>query len=199
MSIKISIPLDLSQISVSQFVSYYGSRNETEKVMAISGKSRKIVESFQYSTIQEIIDSFEEAMKRGAPKHEQTFVIEGMRLGFIPDLNAMALKEHIDLDLYANEIWKKDEVNYSLLPKLLAILFRPVKGKVGSYYEIQDYDSDLSKLHMDRIGMITMDRVNGALVFFSTIANECALNGAEYLVEEMKKEMMMDLSHSHQD
>lgn len=199
MSIKISIPLDLSQISVSQFVAYYGSRNETEKVMAISGKSRKIVESFQYSTIQEIIESFEEAMKRGVAKHEQTFIVDGMRLGFIPDLNAISLKEHIDLDLFSNEIWKKDATDYTMLPKLLAILYRPVRGKLGSFYELEEYDSDLSKLHIDRIGMITMDRVNGALVFFSTIANECALNGAEYLVEEMKKEMMMDPSLSLQD
>jgi molybdopterin synthase catalytic subunit len=45
---------------------------------------------------------------------------------------------------------------------------------------------------MDRVKQMSMSRVNGALVFFSTIVKESVLDGVESLVEEMKKEMMTE-------
>lgn len=191
MAYKIQIPLNFSQITLDQFVSFHTSKTDTERLMAITKHPRKIVEGFQMNTIEEIIKSFQDAMESGNPKHEQTFVIEGMRLGFIPDLNGMTLKEHVDLEMYSGLIWSKDGTDYTHLPKLMAILFRPVKGKLGEYYEVDDYSSSKSKLHMDRIKQMTMDRVNGALVFFSTIASECAENGIDSLIEMMRKEASM--------
>ena len=188
MSYKIQIPLNYSQITLDQFVTYHTARTDVEKLMAITQHPRKIVEGFQMNTIDEIMKSFDDALQVGAPKHEQTFVIEGMRLGFIPDLNAMTLKEHVDLEMYSGLIWTKDGIDYTHLPKLMSILFRPVKGKLGQYYEVEEYSSDTTKLHLDRIKQMTMDRVNGALVFFSTIANECAESGIESLTEMMRKE-----------
>lgn len=188
MSYKIQIPLNYSQITLDQFVTYNTARTDIEKLMAITKHPRKIVEGFQMNTIDEIIKSFDHALQQGTPKHEQTFVIEGMRLGFIPDLNGMTLKEHVDLEMYSGLIWTKDGMDYTHLPKLVSILFRPVKGKLGEFYEIEDYSSSKSKLHMDRVKQMTMDRVNGALVFFSTIANEFAENGIESLTQMMRKE-----------
>lgn len=189
MAIKVHIPLNASQISVEQFVNYHTARTDTERLMAATKHPRKVVESFQMSTSNEIMASFETAMNSGSPRHEQTFVMDGMRLGFIPDLNAMTLKEHVDLELYSGLIWTKDGTDYTHLPKLLAILFRPVRGKLGKFYEIEPYSSDTSKLHMERVMQMTMDRVNGALVFFSTIANECAADGIDSLTQMMKMEV----------
>lgn len=188
MSIKVSIPTNASQITLDQFVSFHSAKNEAEKIIAITGQSRRLVESFQVATIDQIINSFEIAMTTGAPKHENTFVIDGMRLGFIPDLNAMTLKEHVDLEMFSSSIWSKDSVDYTNLPKLMAILFRPVKGKLGQFYEIAEYNSETTKMHMDRILRMTLDRVNGALVFFSTIVNECAESGVDYLLTMMQTE-----------
>jgi hypothetical protein len=190
---KIAVPLSSDDVTLDQFCKYQAAKSDLERVMAISGKTRKICEGFQVSTSQELISSFEFAISRGAPKHEQTFLIDGMRLGFIPDLNSISLKEHIDLDTYANLIWKKDdEPDYSQLVELMSILFRPVQGIIGDKYELEEYNGSRKRLHMDRVKQMSMSRVNGALVFFSTIVKESVLDGVESLVEEMKKEMMTE-------
>lgn len=183
MAITITIPKNNAAITLQQFVSYQSGRNEVERVMAATGQSRRVVEGFKMSTLTELINTFDNAIKIGVPMHQQTVVINGVRLGFIPDLNDLTLREHIDLDSYAQEIWKKDSNDYTNLPKLMAILFRPVTDILGKYYRIEPYDSERVKYYLDVVNLLTMDKVNGALVFFSTTVSELGQSGAEYLTE----------------
>ncbi len=183
MAITITIPKNNAAITLQQFVSYQSGRNEVERVMAATGQSRRVVEGFKMNTLTQLIDTFDNAIKIGVPMHQQTVVINGVRLGFIPDLNDLTLREHIDLDSYAQEIWKKDGNDYTNLPKLMAILFRPVTDIFGKYYRIEPYDSERVRYYLDVVNLLTMDKVNGALVFFSTIVKELGQSGAECLTE----------------
>jgi hypothetical protein len=183
MAITITIPKNNAAITLQQFVAYQGGRNEVERVMAATGQSRRVVEGFKMNTLTQLIDTFDNAIKVGVPMHQQTVVINGVRLGFIPDLNDLTLREHIDLDSYAQEIWKKDGNDYTNLPKLMAILFRPVTDIFGKYYRIEPYDSERVRYYLDVVNLLTMDKVNGALVFFSTIVKELGQSGAECLTE----------------
>lgn len=188
MAITITIPKNNAAITLQKFVAYQSGRNEVERVMAATGQSRRVVEGFKMSTLTELINTFESAIKVGVPMHKQTVVINGVRLGFIPDLNDLTLREHIDLDSYAQEIWKKDGNDYTNLPKLMAILFRPVTDIFGNYYRIEPYDSERVRNYIDIVNLLTMDKVNGALVFFSTIVSELGKSGAEYLTEALRTE-----------
>lgn len=183
MAITITIPKNNAGITLQKFVAYQSGRNEIERVMAATGQSRRVIEGFKMSTLNELINTFDNAIKVGVPMHKQTVVINGVRLGFIPDLNDLTLREHIDLDSYAQEIWHKDGNDYTNLPKLMAILFRPVTDILGSYYRIEPYDSERVRSYIDVVNLLTMDKVNGALVFFSTIVKELGKNGAECLTE----------------
>jgi hypothetical protein len=185
MAITISIPKNNAGITLQKFVAYQSGRNEVERVMAATGQSRRVVEGFKMRTLNELIDTFDNAIKVGVPMHQQTVVINGVRLGFIPDLNDLTLREHIDLDTYAQEIWTKDGNNYTNLPKLMAILFRRVTDIFGNYYRIEPYDSERVREYIDIVNLLTMDKVNGALVFFSTIVKELGKSGAEYLTEAL--------------
>lgn len=194
MAITITIPKNNAAITLQQFVSYQSGRNEVERVMAATGQSRRVVEGFKMSTLTELINTFDNAIKVGVPMHQQTVVINGVRLGFIPDLNDLTLREHIDLDSYAQEIWKKDGNDYTNLPKLMAILFRPVTDIFGKYYRIEPYDSERVKYYIDVVNLLTMDKVNGALVFFSTIVKELGQSGAECLTEVLTTETTGNLT-----
>lgn len=194
MAITITIPKNNAAITLQQFVSYQSGRNEVERVMAATGQSRRVVEGFKMSTLTELINTFDNAIKVGVPMHQQTVVINGVRLGFIPDLNDLTLREHIDLDSYAQEIWKKDSNDYTNLPKLMAILFRPVTDIFGKYYRIEPYDSERVKYYIDVVNLLTMDKVNGALVFFSTIVSELGKSGAECLTEVLTTETTENLT-----
>ena len=183
MAVTITIPKNNAGITLQKFVAYQSGRNEIERVMAATGQSRRVIEGFKMSTLTELINTFENAIKIGVPMHKQTVVINGVRLGFIPDLNDLTLREHIDLDSYAQEIWNKDGNDYTNLPKLMAILFRPVTDILGNYYRIEPYDSERVRSYIDVVNLLTMDKVNGALVFFSTIVSELGKSGAECLTD----------------
>ena len=71
----------------------------------------------------------------------------------------------------------------------MAILFRPVQGRLGANYMIKPYDAGKVEEYMAFINGIPMDRVNGALVFFSSIANELLLSSRESLVARLRRKM----------
>lgn len=192
MSVRVKIPLDYSGVTLEQFCNYYLCKTDVERVMHISGKNRKFVEALPIRTLDKLIVEYEAAIMRGAPKHEQTFVIDGMRLGFFPDINDLTTAEHIDMEAFAQSIWKEDGNDYTNLIKLCCVMFRPVNGLLGKYYEIDEYDSAQTKRYVQYVKQIPMDRVNGALVFFSTIEKElfnASMDYTQQMIQMAKKEL----------
>jgi hypothetical protein len=192
------IPADSSQITVKQFVAFHLAKTDIERAMIAANAKRKDVEALKLDAVLDLINLFEDSMKTGAARHEQTFFINKKRLGFIPDFNELSFKEHVELDTYAQAIFTKDGQNYKELPNLLAVLFRPVHHIMGKYYTLREYDSDQVKTYIDEINELTMDRVNGALVFFSTIESELANNSLEFL-EAMREKMTTELTRLQAD
>ena len=192
------IPADSSQITVKQFVAFHLAKTDVERAMIAANAKRKDVEALKLDAVLDLINLFEDSMKTGAARHEQTFFVNKKRLGFIPDFNELSFKEHVELDTYAQAIFTKDDQNYKELPNLLAVLFRPVHHIMGKYYTLREYDSDKVKTYIDEINELTMDRVSGALVFFSTIENELASNSLEFL-EEMRAKMTTELTRLQAD
>lgn len=192
------IPADNSQITVKRFVAFHQAKTDIEKAMIAADAKRKDIEALKLDAILDIIDIFEESLKVGAPKHEQTFFVNKKRIGFIPDFNELSFKEHVELDTYAQAIFKKDETNFKELPNLLAVLFRPVHQILGKFYTLREYDSDKVKQYIDEINELTMDRVNGALVFFSTIESELLNNSLESL-EDLMTKMKTELTQLQAD
>jgi len=192
------IPADSSQITVKQFVAFHLAKTDVERAMIAANAKRKDVEALKLDAVLDLINLFEDSMKTGAARHEHTFFVNKKRLGFIPDFNELSFKEHVELDTYAQAIFTKDGQNYKELPNLLAVLFRPVHHIMGKYYTLREYDSDQVKTYIDTINELTMDRVSGALVFFSTIESELASNSLEFL-EEMREKMTTELTRLQAD
>ncbi len=164
---KFKLPKDYGDITLRQMVSFMEAKTQVQQLMAITGFPQLHVMDFKQKEADLIIESFTNASNIGTPRHEQTFLVEGMRLGFIPDLDALSLREYIDLDSYAKEIWKGDgTINYKYFPDLLCILFRPVNSMLGEYYDIDPYNVDKLPRYKRYVDSMTMDRVNGAMVFF---------------------------------
>jgi len=178
---KVQVAATYNSITLKQYVDYHNAIGDTERVMVATGCSRKVVDQFQVAGIDAICAQFEEACVTGTPMMRHTFVIGGQRLGFIPDLNSVTLAEYVDADTYAKSIWKGDDIDYTALPKLMAVLFRPVQDKLGELYTIKPYDSGDVDKYMPEILQMNMGLVNGALVFFSTIATNLYKNSVESL------------------
>jgi hypothetical protein len=188
--IEINLPQTYDRITLQTFCDFHNAKTDIKRIMVITGKTKDQCEQMQFNTIDTIITMFEDAMEKGTPKHQNQFIVGSTKLGFIPDLNGLTFREYVDLDALSKTIWKEGEVNYSELPRLMSILFRPVIASVGDKYTIQKYDSGKINDYIKSIMMMTMDRVNGALVFFSTIGNELHNNIQVSLLRQMKTKMM---------
>ena len=187
---KFKLPRDYGDITLRQMVSFMEAKTQVQQLMAITGFPQLHVMDFKQKEADLIIESFTSASNIGTPRHEQTFLVEGMRLGFIPDLDALSLREYIDLDSYAKEIWKGDgTINYKYFPDLLCILFRPVNSMLGEYYDIDPYNVDKLPRYKRYVESMTMDRVNGAMVFFSNFLNDLIVSSLDYLEAEMRMKM----------
>lgn len=187
---KLKIPGDASQITLRQFMDYHGAADDCERVMVIINKSREYCESLKADSVQTIITLFEEVIDTSSSNFERIISVHGKRLGFIPDINSMTFREHVDLDQLAQTIWRDGKpCDYTELPRLMAILFRPVTEQVGEYYNIQKYDSEKMSKYLPEIMGLTLDRVNGALLFFSSIGAELVNNSLVYLDAILAKEM----------
>jgi hypothetical protein len=192
---KLFIPVSAEQITLKRFVDYHTANDNVERVMIAVNKSREYCEGLKVETVQTVIDLFEAACLTGKETHTPTVTIEGVKLGFIPDLNSMTFREHVDLDQLSKSIWLENgTVDYKNLPQLMAILYRPVTEQVGEYYNISKYDSDNVKKYMKAVNGLTMDRVQGGLLFFSTIAAELVNNSLQSL-DRMLKTEIREITH----
>ena len=192
---KLFIPVSAEQITLKRFVDYHTANDNVERVMIAVNKSREYCEGLKVETVQTVIDLFEAACLTGKETHTPIVTIEGVKLGFIPDLNSMTFREHVDLDQLSKSIWLENgTVDYKNLPQLMSILYRPVTEQVGEYYNISKYDSDNVKKYMKAVNGLTMDRVQGGLLFFSTIAAELVNNSLESL-DRMLKTEIREITH----
>jgi hypothetical protein len=186
---KVNVPQRYDSILLGDFVRYHSLKTDVDRVMLITGMSRKTIESWQASTIDTIVNEYASALENGTPRLD--YVVKGdTDLGFIPDIDAISLREHIDLDTFAQAIWKdKEQLDYTHLPQLMAILYRPIKTRFGTHYELEQYDVDRVKYYLDAVNRLTMSQVHGVMVFFSTILSELVQNSVHFLEEE--KAMMI--------
>jgi hypothetical protein len=63
----------------------------------------------------------------------------------------------------------------------MAVLFRPIKKKIGSKYKIVEYNGTEKRANVMKY--MSMDIVNGSLVFFSNLANELINYTQKYTTE----------------
>jgi hypothetical protein len=189
-TISYKLPKTLDQITLGQYVAFMSAKTDLAKAAIAVGKPVKEVEGLTFHAIQTICELYEEVCNQPMAKHHGTFVVGEMRLGFIPDLHAITFREHIDMDALAQSVWPNDsEINYENLPKLMAVLFRPVAERLGNQYRIKTYDAGKMDEYMPYVLGMPMDRVNGAMVFFSTIVNELALSSRAYLAAKLTRKM----------
>ena len=121
------------------------------------------------------------------PIHLPKFRLDGRLFGFVPDMDLLTMREHVDAEAWANEIWKADGINWTRMPELMAVLFRPITAQLGDLYEIEKYSMERAKQYVDTIRQMKMSQVQGALVFFSTIVRES-------IVAMLEEELTMELT-----
>lgn len=186
----ITLPATFKEITLRTFVAWHTAKNDAQKVMAITGRSFNDVKRLPMQTISAIVDTVNEVMSLSTQLHVKIVTHKGKEYGFIPSLTSMTFGEHIDLASYSKTIWSNPaKPDYTKLPTLMALLYRPITERVKDRYRISDYDSE-NVQHIDDILNMSMDKVNGALLFFWNTRRKLLKDSPLFLAEMLKKEVM---------
>lgn len=192
---EIRIPARYSEIPLARFIAYHAGKSDVQKIMGITGANYADVVKLTPASMKIIREKVEEVLSLKTVSHPKRIRIGGKELGFVPDLTDLTVGEWADISAHLSQIWGK-ELNYEKLPDLLAILYRPITERIGTRYRVEKYDPNSD--HKELLGDLTMDKVQGALLFFSTIRKRLLAASLPYLEAQMTQqitevvEMMME-------
>ena len=161
MNIKVTVPKDLSEITLDKYKHYLdiASKNKDDKfiqakmIEIFCNISLKDVYRLKYNDTLEITSILTEMFDQ-KPALVKRFKIDNVEYGFHNSLDDLTLGEYIDLDTYIGD-WDNIE-------KAMNVLYRPITNKFGSKYSITEYDAK------DNIQILQMpmDAVTSSIFFF---------------------------------
>jgi hypothetical protein len=174
---KITIPTDLSEIKLSQYLRYskvLEDNQEDETFIAIQMVSifckMKIEDVMKIPAYDfaEIVEHLGEVLKQ-KPALVRTFKLNGVNYGFVPNFDDESIGTYafIDSHLGSQENWSK----------LMSAMYRPITKKVGQLYDIGKFEGDK---YSEEFFDIRMDCVVGAVLFFWTLKIELLNNIMAY-------------------
>jgi hypothetical protein len=186
---KIILPESIHDITLHQFQLYNELLERTDldeyqfnkrKIQIFTGLERNRIELISAIDYKEIVEQIDKALNQTV-EFQPTFFIKDVEFGFIPNLDKMTQGEFIDISNYGTDV--------NEMHKLMAVLFRPIKKKdaLGNY-EIINYKG--TEQYANIMKHTPLSIVNGALVFFSSLANELVSYTAKYMAVEQVKEVV---------
>ncbi len=184
MKLKLTVPNDLGEIKLSDYVKYlkvlevneddaYSDVFVHQKVLEIfCGVPLLDAVEYKMSDVRKVVQIITATLNK-QPDLVRTFKLGDTEFGFIPKLDDMTFGEYVDLDSNLGD-WDN-------MYKAMAVLYRPIKQKVGDKYLIDDYKGDL---YYDAMLHTPMDAVVSSMVFFYNLGKELSIAMTKYLEEE---------------
>lgn len=191
MDIKITIPENLNEITLSQYKRWLKISEDNDNNNFIQ---QKMIEIFCHVPLKQVLQIKVEDMNiitetlskmfDQKTKLINRFTYNDVEFGFIPKLDDMTFGEYVDLDTYLND-WQQ-------MDKAMSVLFRPVTMTKKEKYLIEDYES-ATKYDMTNT---PLDVVFGSLVFFWDLKSELQKIILNYLQDQQEVEIPQSLLDS---
>lgn len=183
MKMKISIPTELNEIKLCDYQRFVKILNENEESDFLHHKMIEIfckidlnlISQMRQKDVEEASRTINELFNK-IPPLVTKFNLNGVEYGFIPNLNDISSGEYMDLDTYIND-W--DEMN-----RAMAIIYRPIKQKLGDKYLIEDYVS--SQKYAEIMKDAPLNVALSAVVFFWILGKELLKSTMHYLTENQQ-------------
>jgi hypothetical protein len=185
MKFELTIPSDLSEISLKQYKkflkiqesnedSYFLQCKMIEIFCNLDAKSVRLLKLTDADRVVQILNKMFEAK----PQLIRTFKLGNIEYGVIPNLDEISLGEYVDLDTYMGD-WQNMQI-------AMNVLYRPIKEKIGDKYLIKEYDVD-SK---DVLQEIPMDVVFGSIFFLYSLGLDLSKAMMDYLEDNQMDNLM---------
>ena len=154
MKLDITIPTDLSEITLRQYKHFLKIQKSQDDENFLSAKIIEIfckvkledVMQIKFNDSEYIVNTLTEMFEQ-KPNLVTKFKLNNKEYGFHPQLDDLTLGEYIDLDTFIGD-WENIE-------KAMAVLYRPVVNKIKDKYTIEEYkvgrDAEILDMPMDAV------------------------------------------------
>ena len=165
MEVKLIIPTSLNEITLGQYQEF--SKLDITKESEVQSKMIQVfckvpVEVVRSMKAKDITDICTIINNMFDVEHQMLnrFDLNGVKYGFIPDLENISFGEYVDLDTFMG-----DNDN---LHRAMNVLYRPIDLKQGVRYTLKEYDPDTN----EEAKNYPLDAVFGAMVFFYDLGKD---------------------------
>jgi hypothetical protein len=185
MKLELVIPTSLNEIPLMHYQKFMVvASNKDNSDMFISQKMIEIfcgIELKQVVNIKlnDVIDLTTRFNKLFKDKLElkKTFEIQGVKFGFINELEDISFGEYIDLE--------SNIIDVQSFHKAMAVMYRPITSQKGNKYTIEKYNGTSN--YADLMKYAPLDVVLPASVFFWSLGKELLTATLSYLEKQMTK------------
>jgi hypothetical protein len=193
MKLAITIPTDLSEIKLSQYIKFMNIAEQNEESDFLHHKmieifcnvELKYVSQFKRKQIVEIVTTINKLFEK-IPPFKNRFSLNGTEYGFIPNLDDISQGEYMDLDNYITD-WKD-------LHRSMAVMYRPITMKLKDKYTIESYEG--SNFYAEKMLDSPLDVVLASRVFFYHLGNELLKSTLTYLEENPQIQTILNKHNS---
>ena len=182
MNINITIPTDLSEITLRQYKHFLKIQKGVDDEGFLNAKIIEIFCNMKLTDVMrlkfndtELIVSKLTKMFDEKPNLVTSFKLDKINYGFHPQLDDLTLGEYIDLDTFIGD-WENIE-------KAMAVLYRPIVNKVKDKYTIEEYKLGVDQEMLD----MPMDAVLSSIFFLWNLGLDLSKTMMNYLDKEEKQ------------
>ena len=181
---KIQVPTHIHDITLEQYQRFALINTEEQDkeffmfktIEIFCGVDIALVSKMRLSDAESISNEVLEVLQQNVP-FTNKFELDGVKYGFIPDLQAISLGEFIDLE----EGLSKDKDFH----KAASVMFRPIVKEFGELYTIDGYEASTEMHHVMKQAPVGV--ISAAIVFFYNIANELLKASQDFSSQEKEE------------
>jgi len=183
---KIQVPTHINDITLEQYQRFALINTEEQDkeffmfktIEIFCGVDIALVSKMRLSDAESISNEVLDVLQQNVP-FTNKFELDGVKYGFIPDLQAISLGEFIDLE----EGLSKDKDFH----KAASVMFRPIVKEFGELYTIDGYEASTEMHHIMKQAPVGV--ISAAIVFFYNIANELLKASQDFSSQEKAEAM----------
>ena len=189
MNINITIPTDLSEITLRQYKHFLKIQKGVEDEGFLNAKIIEIFCNIKLTDVMrlkfndtELIVNKLTKMFDQKPMLVTNFKLDKINYGFHPQLDNLTLGEYIDLDTFIGD-WENIE-------KAMSVLYRPIVNKVKDKYTIEEYKLGSHEVMLD----MPMDAALSSIFFLWNLGLDLSKTMMSYLDKEEEQALTQYLT-----
>ena len=183
---KIQVPTHINDITLEQYQRFALINTEEQDkeffmfktIEIFCGVDIALVSKMRLKDAESISNEVLEVLQQNVP-FTNKFELDGVKYGFIPDLQSISLGEFIDLE----EGLSKDKDFH----KAASVMFRPIVKEFGELYTIDGYEASTEMHHIMKQAPVGI--ISAAIVFFYSIAKELLKASQDFSSQEKAEAM----------